>query len=239
MLSFTRVSVLASLVAAAILVTGGCAQQKPVSQVGPAVRPDTRVVLSPHIRLAAYQVDPTKAATSQPSPSGEQDAPPGTADATTNGGQPATGDIAPAAPRRDAQAPARGQQPTGPAKKPAYTAPSVSVRYLAVGAVAASAAVGMAPTVGGREAAEASLVSSQFVAGQPGLAAPQPTFRSTVINEPGLVGARLAGFTAASANNIFTANVNPRSGAGGRCQELVGSGFFGGSQSACRRGLHR
>jgi hypothetical protein len=115
----------------------------------------------------------------------------------------------------------------------AYTAPGAAFQQLAMAAVAG--AVATVPDAGGagKEAAESLVFAQQGTAGRIGLAASATTSSGSIVSSSGLGEGQASRFGFASANNIFSAQVNRASGPGGRCGELAGAGFFGGSRPQC------
>lgn len=123
---------------------------------------------------------------------------------------------------------------------PPYTAPGPQYRRLAAIALGL-AAFGFSDAAGsGRESAESQFAAPPpSVIGRPGLSAPAPTISNAVIGRPGLQQGFAALLGPAADRNIFTAHMNPLSGANGRCQDLVNAGFFNRDRAACETHFRR
>jgi len=120
---------------------------------------------------------------------------------------------------------------TAPTSRPAprlsYTSPSLRVQQMDLMAMVATASVSSAqPMLGDRDAAEARTISGGSVSGAAALGAPQPRTINAVVGQPGLHRGYASGFGPVPRNNLFTRNVIPLTGPGGRCDDLVRTGFF-------------
>lgn len=120
---------------------------------------------------------------------------------------------------------------TTPTSRPAprlrYTEPSPRVQQISLMAMVATASVSSAqPMLGDRDAAEARTISGGSVGGAAALGAPQPRTVNAVVGQPGLQRGYASGFGPVPRNNLFTRNVIPLTGPGGRCADLVRAGFF-------------
>ncbi len=128
--------------------------------------------------------------------------------------------------------------PNAPPPLP-YTVPGLSYRVMAT--FATTAAIGVASEVrgAGEEISQSLLFSPEGAAGKLGrTTAPTVLGGQTVARFNRQQGAA-TGFTFGSRNNIFTARSNPAGGAGGRCRELAGAGFFGGDHRRCNQAVRR
>ena len=104
--------------------------------------------------------------------------------------------------------------------------------------VAATSVAMSGRLAGGKEAAESSVSASGSgtlggVMGAAGLGAPQPRTLNAIVGQPGLQQGFAVGLGLVPSYNLFTPQIIPLTGPGGRCEELVNAGFFP-SVSACQ-----
>lgn len=206
-----RLSLLTALVVPGI----GCGSMPRMFHHGAA---DPSVRFPRSARLAAFVgAEPSATATTS-APSGPSTRPAVTSQAGTT--QPAT---------------------TQSGRRTGYSAPGAGVRQFDFLAVVAALGSVPATTGGGRERSEtlaAPLPST--IRGRPGLTAPQTTAMVTINGRPGLVEGTATGLSFASRfNTIFSARLNPLSGATGRCRDLARANFFNGSTAACEQHFSR
>ena len=208
-------SIVAMLSAAgwAVLCGTGCRQAQLIFQSPTMTAGGQSRDSTPDVRLASYAEPPTPEAK-------KNDAPPKVTAEEKKKPEPVTGDVKPKAP-----------------VVAAYTAPGAAYQQLSIAAV--SSIVGVVPTSNnaGKEASESLVFSGQGTAGRLGVITTATTTDGGIAGRDGLQDG--PGIGPASSNNIFNAQVNRLSGPTGRCGELAGAGFFGGSRPQCEVSFRR
>lgn len=200
---------LVGFVVTAGAVLTGCRQGRPIpppfaSTLAEFAEPLAR----PAARLASHSDPPAAGQTAEPSP-------PPKPSAERKPDDPAQGTLAPAA------------------ASVAYTAPGLAFQQLSIAATATVVAAAEAPGGAGREVSESLVRGAQGVSGRAGLAAAATAADGSILSSSGLGEGQLGRLGFAASQNIFGTQVNRLSGPAGRCSELAGAGFFGGSRLQC------
>ncbi|MHC4795434.1 MAG: hypothetical protein ACYTF1_02225 [Planctomycetota bacterium] len=119
---------------------------------------------------------------------------------------------------------------TQPAAKPAYSAPSSNLQQMSFLTIAAASTMAGVSLPGAKEATESSIsgsrVSTLGPIGAPSLGAPQARTLNAIVGQPGLQRGYAIGLGLAPRHNLFTRDIIPLTGTGGRCQDLINAGFF-------------
>ncbi len=205
-----------AVVVASSLISTGCQIGRIVYR--PSIPPSFRSFGDYHVVLAADFVQQTPPATPRPKEDESADE----------------------IDQEDDKAPVVADPDSEPAAQPRYTSPGPQYQPLPVSAIVL-AAFGLSDVAGaGKEAAESQIGGAPAaVIGRPGLSAPPPTIANAIVGRPGLQQGFAASLGPVSDPNIFTPRLNPLSGPNGRCQELVGAGFFNRNRAACESRFRR